>query len=101
MAKQQRRFSQALKQEAVPMTRGADLSISHVAKDLGIHTTVFSRWRREQERDGATAFRGQGIPRDDAVARDSSASWLACKRARDCLRDAAVFFARDTPRSLP
>jgi transposase-like protein len=40
MATLRRRFSKEFKQEAVQMARGADLSISHVAKDLGIHTNV-------------------------------------------------------------
>lgn len=57
MAQQRRRFSKEFKQEAVQMARGADLSISQVAKDLGIHTNVLSRWCREQERDGGKAFR--------------------------------------------
>lgn len=56
------------KQEAVQMVRGADLSISQVAKDLGLHTNVLSRWCREQERDGEKAFRGLGVPRDEEVA---------------------------------
>ncbi len=50
------------------MVRGADLSISQVAKDLGLHTNVLSRWCREQERDGEKAFRGLGVPRDEEVA---------------------------------
>ncbi|HBP90832.1 MAG TPA: hypothetical protein DD706_24460 [Nitrospiraceae bacterium] len=47
MATQRRRFSQEFKQEAMQMAKGADLSISQVGKDLGLHTTVLRRWCRE------------------------------------------------------
>ena len=49
MAKQLRRFFKEFKQAAVQMARGVDLSISQVAKDLGLHTNVLSRWYRELE----------------------------------------------------
>ena len=100
MATQRRRFSQEFKQEAVQMARGADLSISQVAKDLGLHTNVLSRWCREQERDGVKAFRGQGVPRDGEVAR-LKRELARVRRERDFLKDAAVFFARDTPQGMP
>lgn len=82
------------------MATGADLSISQAAKDLGIHTNVVSRWCREQKQGGAKAFRGQGVPRDEEVAR-LKRELARVKRERDCLKDAAVFFARDTPRGMP
>ncbi|MCA9421702.1 MAG: transposase, partial [Nitrospira sp.] len=69
MAKLRRRFSKEFKQEVVQMARGVDLSLSHVAKDFGIHATVLSRWCREQAREGSRAFRGQGVPRDEEVDR--------------------------------
>lgn len=82
------------------MVRGADLSISQVAKDLGLHTNVLSRWCREQERDGVKAFRGLGVPRDEEVAR-LRRELARVKRERDFLKDTAVFFGRDTPRGMP
>ena len=99
MAKR-RRFSKEFKQEAVQMATGADLSISQVAKDLGIHTNVLSRWCREEKQDGGKAFRGQGVPRDEEVVR-LKRELVRVKRERDFLKDAAVFFARDTPRGMP
>ena len=93
-----RRFSKEFKQEAVQMATGADLSITQVAKDLGIHANMLSRWCRE----GAEpkAFRGQGVPRDEEVAK-LKRELARVKRERDFLKDAAVFFARDTPRGMP
>ena len=98
MAKR-RRFSQEFKHEAVQMATGANLSITQVAADLGLHTNVLSRWCREQKQEGPRAFPGQGIPRDEEVAR-LKRELARVKRERDFLKDAAVFFARDTPRDM-
>jgi transposase len=59
-----------------------------------------SRWCREQKREGSEAFRGQGLPRDEEVAK-LKRELARVKRERDFLKDAAVFFARDTPRGMP
>ena len=99
MAKR-RSFSKEFKHEAVQMATGANLSVTQVAADLGLHTNVLSRWCREQKREGPKAFRGQGIPRDEEVAK-MNRELARVKRERDFLKDAAVFFARDTPRGMP
>jgi len=96
---QRRRFSKEFKREAVQMTTAANLSIKQIAADLGIHANVLSRWCREQAQDGPKAFRGQGIPRDEEVA-CLKRELARVKRERDFLKDAAVFFARDTPRDM-
>jgi transposase len=99
MAKR-RKFSKEFKHEAVQMATGASLSIKQVATDLGIHTNVLSRWCREQNLEGPKAFQGQGIPRDEEMAK-LKRELARVKRERDFLKDAAVFFARDTPRGMP
>lgn len=95
-----RSFSKEFKHEAVQMATGASLSIRQVAADLGIHTNVLSRWCGEQQQGGPKAFRGQGIPRDEEVAR-LKRELARVKRERNFLKDAAVFFARDTPQGTP
>ena len=50
---------------------------------------------------GVKAFRGQGVPRDEEVAR-LKRELARVKRERDFLKDAVgFFFARDTPRCMP
>lgn len=95
-----RRFSKEFKREAVQMIRGADMSITQVAADLGLHSNVLSRWCREQEQDGAIAFRGQGVPRDEEMAK-LKRELARMKRERDFLKDAAAFFAKDAMRDMP
>ncbi|MDR4485794.1 MAG: transposase [Nitrospirales bacterium] len=95
-----RRFSKEFKREAVQMTRGADMSITQVAADLGLHANVLSRWCREQTQEGITAFRGQGVPRDEELVR-LKRELARVKRERDFLKDAAAFFAKDARRDRP
>ncbi len=95
-----RRFSKGFKREAVQMTRGADMSVTQVAADLGLHSNVLSRWCREQEQAGARAFRGQGVPRDEEIAK-LKRELARVKRERDLLKDAAAFFAKDAMRDMP
>ena len=97
---QRRKFSKEFKREAVQMTMGADLSIKQVAADLGIHANVLSRWCREEGRHGRQAFQGQGVPRDEEVAR-LKRELARVKRERDFLKNAAAFFARDTMSVMP
>lgn len=66
---QRRKFSTEFKQEAVQMATGANPSIKQVATDLGINANVLSRWCQEQQREGLKAFRGQGVPRDEELAK--------------------------------
>ena len=97
---QRRSVSKAFKHETVQMATGANLSFTQVAADLGLPTNVLSRWCREQKREGPNAFRGQGIPRDEEGTK-LKRELARGRRERDCLKDAAVFFARDTPRGRP
>lgn len=58
-----RTYLPEFKQEAVELTRMEGVTISQIARDLGIGANMLSRWCREQEQDGTKAFRGQGKAR--------------------------------------
>ena len=49
---------------------------------------------------GRRPFAGTGVPHDEEVAK-LKRELARVKRERDFLKDAAVFFARDTPRNIP
>ena len=95
-----RRFTAEFKREAVGLTAPPDVSVAQVARDLGIGANLLSRWRRELHAEGATAFRRQGVARDEEVAR-LKRELARVRRERDFLKDAAAYFARtsngDTP----
>ena len=86
---ERRKFSNEFKREAVELTRSANVTVSQVARELGVNATLLSKWRRQLEREGEKAFPGQGNARDEeivALKRELS----RVKRERDFLKEAAL-----------
>jgi transposase len=90
-----RKYSAEYKQEAVGVAKSGTKPISQVAHELGINVGVLSRWCREMEVDGGTAFRGQGKPRDEELA-SLKRELVQVRKERDFLKEAAAFFARES-----
>lgn len=82
MGEHRRTFPEELKRNALELLRTSGKTAAAVARDLGIDSGVLSRWRREEakEGNGKKAFTGQGMPRDEEVAR--------LKRENNDLREA-------------
>ena len=96
MARKRRQFSREFKEQAVELASRPDVTIKDVAHDLGIHRSVPERWCRASRTDGPEPFPGKGQPRDEEVAR-LRRELAQVKKERDFLRDAAAFFARESP----
>ena len=94
MAKRRRKFSEEFKREAVNLTRQPNVTVSQVARDIGVGASDLFRWRRELEANGK-AFTGSGVPRDQEVMA-LKRELAKVKQERDFLRDAAAFFARES-----
>jgi transposase len=91
-----RRFSTEYKQQAVELARTGNKSVSQVARDLGIDPNMLSRWCREVEATSPQkAFPGQGKTRDEELAA-LRRELAQVKKERDFLKEAAVFFAKDS-----
>lgn len=90
---QRRRFSAEYKREAVAMLEALGVTVSQIAGELGIGAGMLGRWRRELHQEPAQAFRGQGRLRDEEVLH-LKRELARVTKERDCLRDAATFFAR-------
>jgi transposase len=90
-----RRFSTEYKQQAVDLARSGNKSISQVARDLGIDPNMLSRWCREMEAAPRKVFPGQGNTRDEELAA-LRRELAQVKKERDFLKEAAVFFAKDS-----
>lgn len=88
-----RMYSQEFKQEAVQLTKQAGGVITQVAKDLDINAAMLGRWCREAGRRGHKAFPGTGTPHDQELARLNRELALV-PWERDCLKEAAAFFAK-------
>lgn len=90
-----RKYSAEYKREAVELTLVEGVTISQVARELGIGANLLGRWRRELLGSGAKAFQGQGKARDEEVAA-LKRELARVKKERDFLREAATFFAKES-----
>ena len=93
---QRRKFSEEFKREAVGLTRQPGISVSQVARELGVGSNLLFRWRRELESGGKKAFPGKGVARDQELVA-LKMELARVKKERDFLRDAAAFFAKESP----
>ncbi len=86
-------FSAEYKREAVAMLDAPGVTVSQIAGELGIGVNVLGRWRRELRRQPDQALVGNGRSREEELSQLRRE--LACvTKERDCLREAAAFFAR-------
>lgn len=93
---QRKRYSEEFKHEAVGLTREPGARISQIARDLGIRANQLYRWRRELDASGKKAFPGAGVARDQEILA-LKRELARVKKERDFLRDAAAFFAKESP----
>lgn len=92
---QRRKYSAEFKREAVALTRQPGVSCRRIALEIGVNPNVLSRWRREADEATDKAFQGSGSPRDEELAR-LKRELARVKKERDFLREAAVFFAKES-----
>ena len=92
---QRRKFSEEFKREAVGLSQQPGASVSQVAQDLGIGSSLLFRWRRELDTHGKKPFPGAGVARDEEVLA-LKRELARVKKERDFLRDAAAFFAKES-----
>jgi len=90
-----RKYSPEFKQGAIEQSRQSDVSCAQIARELGIGSSLLTRWLREADREGPRAFGGTGTPRDEEVSR-LKRELARIKKERDFLREAATFFARES-----
>ena len=65
---ERRVFTEEFKRDAVRLAKERG-NISQVARDLGVHESVLSRWKRQLEASPDRPFPGQGNPQDPELAR--------------------------------
>ena len=90
---QRRKYSREYKQEAVRLTNEPGVTLSQIARELGINAGLLGKWRKQTKAEGSTAFRGQGHARDEEMAA-LKRELARVRKERDFLKDAAAFFAR-------
>jgi transposase len=92
--KTRRYYSPEFKQEAIELASQPGATVAGVARDLGIHANLIRRWRDALTSHGKRAFVGQGVARDEELARLRRELALV-KKERDFLKSAAAYFAKD------
>ncbi|HCL40501.1 MAG TPA: hypothetical protein DHW73_03910 [Pseudomonas sp.] len=90
-----RRYSPEFKREAIALSRQPGANCRQVALEIGINPNLLSRWAREAEGEPSKAFKGSGTPRDEELAH-LKRELARVKKERDFLREAAVFFAKES-----
>ena len=95
MSERRRKFDREFKIYAVRLATRGDKSTSQVARDLGIHETVSSRWKRQLSDDPAFAFPGKGYlkPVDEELRRLKK-ELRDVTEERDILKKALAIFSK-------
>jgi len=96
---QRKRYTKQFKDEALRLVSQEGVILTQVAEDLGLDASMLRRWRKEAGQQGPKAFRGQGIARDEELAR-LKRELGRVKRERDFLKDAAAYFAKESKRGF-
>jgi len=91
-----KRYSPEYKRELVELVRRSQSSCRKIALEVGVNPNMLTRWVREADAGGGKAFPGGGIPRDEEMAR-LKRELSKVTRERDFLKDAAAYFAKQSP----
>jgi transposase len=94
--RERRKYTKEFKSEAVRLLADERYSTAEVAEKLGVKAEQLYRWRREQEKDGEEAFRGNGkrtaleqkVWELEREVRD-------LRSERDFLKKTAAYFAKE------
>ena len=93
--KRYKRYSPEFKREALKRASEDGVTDIIVCEELGISARQLRRWRDESRLLGDEAFRGQGRSRDEELTK-LKRELAKVKQERDFLKDAAVFFAKES-----
>ena len=90
-----KRYSVEFKREALKRASEDGMTDKVVCEELGISSRQLSRWRDELRLLGDDTFLGKGQTRSDEVTR-LKRELAKVKQERDFLKDAVVFFAKES-----
>lgn len=91
-----KRYSPEYKREIVELVRRSQSSCRQIALEVGLNPNMLTRWVREADGGGGKAFPGVGTARDEEMAR-LKRELSKVSRERDFLKDAAAYFAKQSP----
>lgn len=89
-----KKYSSKFKREAMELVRRSGAKLP-TALEIGVAPSLLTRWAREARQGTERAFPGTGSPRDEELAR-LKRELARVTKARDFLRDAAAYFAKES-----
>lgn len=92
-----RKFDSEFKRNAVRLCEEAGRNVKEVAENLGIDPDLIYRWRRQQRKNGALAFPGNGnlaLTQDQKRIRALEKQLKDTEMERDILKKAMAIFSR-------
>ena len=95
---QRKQYTKEFKLDAVSLVLDQGLTTAEAARSLGIRANMLGRWVRESQADNnGQAFRGNGklTPEQEEIRRLKIEN-KQLKLERQILKEAAVFFAKET-----
>ena len=93
--KKYKRYSPEFKRHVLKRASEDGVMDKGVCEELGISARQLRRWRDEYRLLGDEAFPGQGKSRDEEITKLKREN-AKLRQERDFLKDAAVFFARES-----
>ena len=93
--KSYKRYNPEFKREALKRASKEGVTDRFVCDELGISERQLRRWRDEFRLLGDDAFPGQGRSRDEELTK-LKRELAKVKQERDFLKEAAVFFAKES-----
>jgi len=93
--KKYKRYSPEFKRHTLKRASEDGVTDKGVCEELGISARQLRRWRDQYRLLGDEAFPGQGRSRDEELTR-LKRELAKVKQERDFLKDAAVFFAKES-----
>ncbi len=93
--KKYRRYSPEFKRQALKRASEDGVTDKRVCEELGISERQLRRWRDQFRLLGDEAFPGQGRKRDEELA-ELKRKLAKAEQERNFLKDAAVFFAKES-----
>ena len=92
-----RKYSREFKIEAVKLLESSGRTCGEVARELGVHPNTLGAWKVEYGEDPKHAFPGKGrLKPEDEEIRQLRREVERLRAERDILKEAAVFFAKES-----
>ena len=93
-----KQYTKEFKLDAISLVLDQGFTIAEAARSLGIRANMLGRWIKENQTDNnGQAFRGNGkLTQDQEEIRRLKIENKQLKLERQILKEAAVFFAKET-----